>query len=159
MIPNLKSAKNIPPLFVATAPFLSGRLRVAKGDRAGAKALFLQAESKLNKLRAAGENSILLRSVLLSVEAHLGHRNETQTLADSILETTQTDAWQFPNSEEDVARAYVALGDFDRAIPILKRVLRVPGVNVLTTAYLKLDPSWDPIRNDRRFQKLGEETR
>jgi TolB-like protein/Flp pilus assembly protein TadD len=157
MISNVKSAKNIPPLFQAIAPYASAQIRLAKGDRAGAKALFLQAESKLNKLHAAGENSLFFRTVLLHVEAGLGHRNETQTLADSILETSQTDAWQFPTTEEDVANAYVALGDFDRAIPILKHVLQVPGVSVLTTAYLKLDPAWDPIRSDRRFQRLCEE--
>ncbi len=157
MVSNVKSAKNLPPVFSAIAPSFLGQLRLAKGDRAGARALFLQAETKLNKLRAAGENSPLFRSALLAVEAHLGHRNETQALADSVLETTRSDAWQFPNTEEEVASAYVALGDFDRAIPILKNVLRTPGVTVLTTAYLKLDPAWDPIRNDRRFQRLCEE--
>jgi TolB-like protein len=157
MIANVKSAKNLPPVFAAIGPSALAQLRLAKGDRGGARTLFLQAESKLNKLRVAGENSLLFRTVLLGVEAHLGHRDEAQALADSLLETTRSDAWQLPNTEEDVARAYVALGDFDRAIPILRNVLRVPGVSVLTTAYLKLDPSWDPIRSDRRFRKLCEE--
>jgi serine/threonine-protein kinase len=66
--------------------------------------------------------------------------------------------WQFPLTEESVARAHVALHDFDRALPLLEHALRVPGVEVLTTAYLRLDPSWDPIRNDPRFQKLASAT-
>jgi TolB-like protein/cytochrome c-type biogenesis protein CcmH/NrfG len=150
-------SKDLPPLFVAISRFGLGQAHVARGDRAGAQPLFLQAQSDLNKLRAAGENGLLLRSVLLGVEAHLGHRDETRGLADSLLETTRNDAWQLPNTEEDVARAYVALGDFDRAFPLLEHALHVPGVEVLTTAYLRLDPSWDPIRNDPRFQKLCEE--
>jgi TolB-like protein/Flp pilus assembly protein TadD len=151
------SSKDLPPLFAAITRSALGHARLAKGDRARAQRLFLQAENELNKLRAAGENGLLLRSVLLGVEAHLGHRDETRTLADALLESTRGDAWQFPNTEEDVARGYVALGDFDRAIPLLEHALQVPGVEVLTTAYLRLDPSWDPIRNDPRFQKLAEE--
>ena len=131
--------------------------QLAKGDHAGAQSLFLKAETELKKLREAGGNGALLRDVLLSVESHLGHRDEAQAIADSLLETSRADAWQFPREEEAVARAYVALGDFDRAIPLLEHALRVPGVEVLTTAYLRLDPSWDPIRNDPRFQKLYEE--
>jgi TolB-like protein/Flp pilus assembly protein TadD len=157
MILKTKSAKDLPPLFTAIIPSALGQVRLAKGDRAGAQALFVQAESELNKLRAAGENGVLLRTVLLGVEAHLGHRDEAHALADSLLETTRNDAWQFPSTEEDVARAYVALGDFDRALPLLEHALRVPGVGVLTTAYLRLDPSWDPIRKDPRFQELCEE--
>jgi TolB-like protein/Flp pilus assembly protein TadD len=157
MILEAVSRKDLPPLFAAVGHFVLGRARVAKGDRAGAQPLFLQAESELNKLRAAGENGLFLRGALLGVEAHLGHRDQTRALADSLLETTRNDAWQFPSTEVDVARAYVALGDFDRAIPLLEHALRVPGVDVLTTAYLRLDPSWDPIRGDPRFQKLCEE--
>jgi TolB-like protein/Flp pilus assembly protein TadD len=151
------NSKDLPPLFVALSHFGLGRARFAKGDRAGAQPLFLQAEGELNKLRTAGDNGLLLRFVLMGVEALLGHRDQTRELADSLLESTRGDAWQFPNTEEDVARAYVALGDFDRAFPLLEHALRVPGVEVLTTAYLRLDPSWDPIRSDPRFQTLCEE--
>jgi hypothetical protein len=119
--------------------------------------LLVQAESELNRLRAAGENSVLLRDALLGVEANLGHRDEAQKIADSLLETTRNDAWQFPREEEAVARACVALRDFDRALPLIGHALRVPAVESLTTAYLRFDPSWDPIRSYPRFQKLCAE--
>jgi serine/threonine-protein kinase len=149
--------KDLPPLFAAVAHFGLGQTHLQKGDRAQAQSFFLQAETELKKLRDGGDNGLLLRELSLGVEAHLAHRKEAQTLADSILEDTRHDAWQLPRTEESVARAYVVLGDFDRAIPLLEHALRVPGVEVLTTAYLRLDPSWDPIRNDPRFQKLCEE--
>ena len=115
----------------------------------------MQAETELNQLRAAGDDGLLLRDVLLGVEANLGHRERAQTIADSLLETTRNDAWQFPREEEAVARAYVILHDFDRAIPLLEHALSVPAVEAITPAYLRVDPSWDPIRNDPRFQKLA----
>ena len=97
---------------------------------------------------------LLLRDALLGVEAELGHRDEVQTIANSLVETTRNDAWQFPREEEAIARAYVTLHDFDRALPLIEHALHMPAVESLTTAYLRLDPLWDPIRNDPRFQKL-----
>jgi TolB-like protein/Flp pilus assembly protein TadD len=155
MISTAAAGKDLPPLFVAISHSALANLRIAKGDRAGAQPFLVRAESELNRLRASGENSVLLRDTLLPVEANLGHRDEVQTIANSLLETTRNDAWQFPREEEAVARACVALQDFDRAIPLIDHALRAPAVESLTTAYLRLDPSWDPIRNDPRFQKLA----
>jgi len=157
MISKTLSSKDLPPVFVAISHSALANLRLQKGDRTGAQSLFRQSQRELNKLRASGNNSILVRDLLMSVEANLGHRDEVQKLADSVLETTRNDSWQFPREEEAVARAHVTLHDFDRALPLLEHALRVPGVEVLTTAYLRLDPSWDPVRNDPRFQQLAEE--
>jgi len=157
MVQSALDQKNLPPLFVAIAHFSVAQAQLAKGDHAAAKSLFLEAETELKKLREAGGNGALLRDVLLSVESHLGHRDEAQAIADSLLETSRADAWQFPREEEAVARAYVALGDFDRAIPLIEHALRAPAVEGLTAAYLRVDPAWDPIRNDPRFQKLCED--
>ena len=43
------------------------------------------------------------------------------------------------------------------ALLLIEHALQVPAVEGLTAAYLRVDPSWDPIRNDPRFQKLAEE--
>jgi serine/threonine protein kinase len=72
---------------------------------------------------------------------------------------TSKDPFGGPEEEDRVARIYALLGDADRAIPILKRLLQIPygGAMFLTPALLRLDPIWDPIRNDPRFQELAEE--
>jgi len=64
-----------------------------------------------------------------------------------------------PDVEGEMARIYAQLGDADHAIPMLKRLLRTqhPSAAFLTPATLRLDPIWDPIRNDPRFQKLAAE--
>jgi TolB-like protein len=156
MIVKALGGKDLPPLFSAIGHATLGNMRIAKNDRAAAQPLLLQAESELNQLRAAGDNGLLLRDVLLLVEALLGHRAEAQAIADSVLETTKKDAWQFPREEEQVARAYVFLGQFDRALPLLEHALTVPAVEALTPAYLRVDPAWDSVRNDPRFQKLAD---
>ena len=52
----------------------------------------------------------------------------------------------------ELAYAYVQFGDKDAALAILKRSLAVPYGT--TTALLRLDPSWAPLRSDARFQAL-----
>jgi TolB-like protein/lipopolysaccharide biosynthesis regulator YciM len=64
-----------------------------------------------------------------------------------------------PDLEGEMARIYAQLGDADHAIPMLKRLLRTqhPSAAFLTPATLRLDPIWDSIRNDPRFQELVAE--
>jgi serine/threonine protein kinase len=74
---------------------------------------------------------------------------------------TSKDPMDGPDLEEDMAQIYALLGDADHAVPILNRLLQIPCVNVtvgtITPALLRLDPAWDQIRSDPRFQELASE--
>jgi TolB-like protein len=67
------------------------------------------------------------------------------------------DAYIGPTYEQNMARIYALLGDADQAIPILDRLLRIPYLASLTPAKLRIDPTFEQIRNDPRFQKLAAE--
>ena len=65
-----------------------------------------------------------------------------------------------PQPIEILARVAAQLGEPDRAIAALQKLLPIPyegalAANVpLTPALLRLDPMFDPLRNDPRFQRL-----
>jgi hypothetical protein len=67
------------------------------------------------------------------------------------------DAVAGPLYEQSLAYVEVLVGDKNRAIPRLQRLLKIPYYNCLTPALLRLDPLWDPLRSDPAFQKLCEE--
>jgi serine/threonine-protein kinase len=67
---------------------------------------------------------------------------------------TSEDPFEGPVREEQMAQIYALLGDADKAIPILKKWIQVPSATDITPALLRIEPIWDPIRNDPRFQEL-----
>jgi serine/threonine protein kinase len=77
---------------------------------------------------------------------------------------TSKDPFEGPEKEEAMAQIYALLGDADHAIPILKGLLqtpygggRIPYAGAITPALLQIEPFWDQIRNDPRFQELAAE--
>ncbi len=73
------------------------------------------------------------------------------------LDPTSKDPLGGPDEEYTMAQIYAFLGEADHAIPVLKRLLQIPAGGWITPGLLRLDPVWDQIRNDPRFQELAAE--
>ena len=56
-----------------------------------------------------------------------------------------------------MAAVQAQLGQADQAIAGLDRLLAMPAGERVSVPLLKLDPTWNPIRNDERFQALLRE--
>ena len=94
-------------------------------------------------------------SSLALAYAGLGEKEKALQQAQAAVKAYETDAINKPQAETALAQIQARFGDHDAAIAALPHLLEVPAG--LTTANLKLDPFWDPLRKDPRFQRLCEE--
>jgi len=137
--------------------FWLGWAQEVAGDHAAAQETWRQARSQLKSfLKEQPENFGLIGDLALT-NMGLGDKAPAFALAANPIEK---DALDGPQPIEILARVAARMGEPDRAIAALQKLLSIPyggplAQNVpLTPALLRLDPMFDPLRNDPRFEKL-----
>jgi len=166
IIPRLKEILAKPDL---TLGFYNGELRFwlgwaeeVAGDHAAAQESWRQARSELESfLKEQPENYVLIGDLALAMMG-LGDKASALALTERAMAANPIgkDAMRGPAPIEVLARVAARIGEPDRAIAALQKLLSIPYSgprpdNVpLTPALLRLDPMFDPLRNDPRFQKL-----
>ncbi len=128
----------------------------ASGDTAKANLLFEEVRGQVRAALQASPQSPDLHVSLGLADAGLGMKEEAIAEGKSgvALMPTSLDAFTGPVYLGKLAQIYVRVGANDAAIDILRQLFAMPAGHVLTPALLKLDPVWDPLREDARFRNL-----
>src|SRR5205809_5864550 len=159
----LQESESLPDDLLAGLPgamggkyYLIGFARKALHDEPGARAAFLKAKSAIEEQLKRSPDTVEAHIQLAKVLAYLNEKDsalaEAQRAAELVPESK--DAFGGPEIAGGVAEVHAILGDNDRAIEILDGLLSRP--SAVTVQGLKLNPIWDPLRSDPRFQALIE---
>jgi tetratricopeptide (TPR) repeat protein len=141
--------------------FSLGWLQELAGDHVGAQESWRQARSELESFLKEQPQNWQLIDVLALTNMGLGDKAAAFALLERAMAAmpVEKDALDGPVVIETLARVAAHMGEHDRAISALRRAISLPtrAQPPLTPALLRLDPMWDPLRGDPRFEELCKE--
>jgi tetratricopeptide (TPR) repeat protein len=133
---------------------LEGLIDRMKGDAVSAKSAFTRARMQQEKVVSLQPQKGAFLTVLGLIDAALGRKEDALREGRRALELTPAEKDSLDAA--DVVYYYAVIcawvGEPDLAIKQLETSARMPaGVSY---ADIRLDPHWDPIRDDPRFEKI-----
>jgi serine/threonine protein kinase/cytochrome c-type biogenesis protein CcmH/NrfG len=134
--------------------FLAAEAYQLTHDKDKAYASFEEAERIVNGDLQENPFDASRHALLGQIFAGLGRRDDAIREGKHAIELLpeSKDALDGPIMTLALAQIYATIGDSDSTFPLLQHSISTPGG--ITIPVLRLDPVWDPVRGDLRFQKL-----
>jgi len=139
--------------------FSLGVVARLKGDVAGARAAFMRARAAVEEELSVHPDNMGLLADLGLIDAALGRKQEALSEGQRAMELAPItqEAMRGPYNNEGFTRTRFAMicawaGERDLALEQLEAVAKIPGGPGYSE--LRLNPMWDPLRGDPRFEKI-----
>jgi len=135
---------------------LEGTLYLYLDDQVDAHSAFERARIIAERLVRESPDDAARHGQLGLILAGLGQKDAAIAEGKRAVELLpeSRDAFDGPEVTAVLAQIYAWTGEHDQAFGLLDHLLVVP--NGITVPGLKLDPIWDPLRKDPRYQALIE---
>ena len=130
-----------------------------KGDAVNVRTYAEEARKAFEEqLRAAPKDAQLHVELGLAL-AYLGRKEEAIREGERgvALDPVSKDAYTGPYFQHQLVRIYMLVGELEKALDQLEPLLKIP--YFLSPGRLKVDPNFDPLRKNPRFQKLIADAR
>jgi TolB-like protein/Tfp pilus assembly protein PilF len=156
-----RAAESLPDAALTTVPGLlcgkyttMGVAKKALSDETGAREVLAKAKALAEADVSQNPNNAASHARLAEALAWLGEKDAALAEIDRAqkLLPVRKDAFEGPEMVAKAAEIHAIFGDAAGAVPMLDDLLQRP--SPVTVAMLKLNPVWDPIRNDPQFQSL-----
>jgi len=141
--------------------FFEGCIYLAQGDNVNAQKAFELARPVFETAMKEAPNSAERHAVLGWLYAFMGRKDDAIREGQRAVELKpeSKDAVDGTLMNGYLALIYARVGENDLAIPLIERLLKIPGAvdsadYSITINDLKYRWEWDPLRSDPRFQKL-----
>jgi TolB-like protein/Tfp pilus assembly protein PilF len=142
--------------------FWLGWAQDVAGDHSGSHDTWQKARQVLESFLNEHPQDYILLGHLALTDAALGDKAAAIAMAEQGVAALpiDKDAVSGPKPVEFLARVTAQLGEPDRAIAALQKLMAIPYSGALgpgaplTPALLRLDPMFDQLRNDPRFKKI-----
>jgi serine/threonine protein kinase/tetratricopeptide (TPR) repeat protein len=140
-----------------SAGWAEGQVARARGDKQKAMAAFAAAREKMEAQQADKPKDAEYFADLAKLDAGLGRKEEAIREARRAVELMPItkESLNGPDWVANLALVYAWTGERDRALEQLKKIATIPGSQGLPTyGDLLLNPRWDDLRGDKRFDKI-----
>jgi thioredoxin-like negative regulator of GroEL len=136
--------------------YFEGLVARGRGDKDAAERAFAVATQMVETDMAQGLDDAKATALLGVLHALRGNKDEAVNAGRRAVELLpiSKDAYDGPLMATKLAVIYAQVGEVDRAIEMLADLMKTP--NGPTPGTLRVEPEWEPLRGDPRFEKLAD---